>query len=240
MKKILLVLLTTFTTSLFAQGGSGCIVEKFGKEYKWDKKDKKYLENTCNTDMYVFWCQDGSGKSKDAICGTKKKYYRQFWIVKPGQKKFNKFTIPPDARVKVGACQSSPLYKGQKSVKKFYPDGTYECAVNGVKALAKNEIAIPCTEEKTKYFQIQGVFGPKKNVLKVLDLKNGVKYTINTRNMNDKQLHAYLCEEPVANTPSILSKLKGYIRNMCKEDPEICKENNKRPAGASGSQGVRG
>lgn len=229
MKVSILLIALVATVTLFAQGGSGCIVQKYGKQYKHSKKDKKYLENTCNTQMYVFWCHDKNTKgSKKSMCSGDK-YYKKAKIFKLGEKKFNQYSIPTDSTVHVGACAPTHFFKGQKSVYKFNMDGSYECAINGIdRTLAKNEVALRCSSGKTKLFKIQGVYGPKKNVLKVRDIQSGTLYTINTRGSKDKDndIHNMLCKEsaPASFKSKLFHKLGSFGRKWCKDNPVECKK----------------
>lgn len=133
MKKTISLLPLLITATLFAQNGSGCVVETYGKEHKDSNRSKKHIENTCNVDMYVFWCTNKeTGLSESATCGGDK-YYKKFSVLKPGEKKFNQYSIPKAANVYIGACILTPQFSNEKSVSKFNPDGSYECVVDGVK-----------------------------------------------------------------------------------------------------------
>ncbi len=121
---------------------------------------------------------------------------------------------------------------------KFNPDGSYECATSGIsKKLVDNEVILRCPSGKTKLLEIQGVFGPKKNVLKIKDTQSGILHTINTLHKNRADVNSILCQEASTGKGSVLGRLRSFVRNYCKDHPEECKKNKSQSKGGNGVRG---
>jgi len=58
------------------------------------------LYNTCDKEVFVFWCHDGDGTGR---CGGEQ-YYRKGRVIEPGERYFNKYSLPTGPAVHVGAC----------------------------------------------------------------------------------------------------------------------------------------
>ena len=117
MNKLLHTIWILIALSLSLQASVDCIKEGKGKEYKGANVGK-YLENTCNVDLYVFWCHDPSPKGdKRSECGAGKMYYYRGKVLEPGDKKFGLYHMPMDATVRWGSCAATPFIKDIKLFK---------------------------------------------------------------------------------------------------------------------------
>lgn len=86
-----------------AQDAKHCIKLRNGKEYEWSKESTPYLTNTCDRDVEVVWCHE-TGKDEVSRCGYKGKYLQSNHVLKPGEKRFNSYTVPEGSAIRHGAC----------------------------------------------------------------------------------------------------------------------------------------
>lgn len=213
MKKIIILLLLS-TILLAGASEDRCVNIGYGKEYKWDKEDKKYIENTCDREVYIFWChyKDEKGYS-DGVCGKKPKFYAKATIFKPKEKRFNIYTIPTDSDIRYGECPTSPGFTWDNSVAAMNADGTYVCAMPGLnQKLEPYKIAIPCAN-KTKVFTYLGRIGPDANILKLQETETGIIITFSTKDMRQEDINDRMCKDSgEIKDPSLLNKLKRMIQ----------------------------
>ena len=231
MNKLLHTIWILIALSLSLQASVDCIKEGKGKEYKGANVGK-YLENTCNVDLYVFWCHDPSPKGdKRSECGAGKMYYYRGKVLEPGDKKFGLYHMPMDATVRWGSCAATPFYKRYKAVQKYNSDGTYECKVSGVKETPKSdEIVVSCPSRNTKFFKIISVSGKRKNLIKLKERGSDILFTINTRTHKNADAANFLCSEPADKNFNLMGKLKYFIRTQYKDSGKEYR---------TGSSGVR-
>lgn len=98
------------------------------------------IVNTCDREVYLFWCHEGKGSGACA----QKKYYQRARKMKPNERFFNKYSVPPDVAIHTGACL------GRKKHVRFDTEGAgYQCkdtAANG--QTNQNQAVIKCGNEQ--------------------------------------------------------------------------------------------
>ena len=102
-----------------------------------------YLFNTCDQAVFTFWCHDGTG---DSACGTEK-YFKRGRKMQPDERYFNKYSLPGNAAVHLGACN------GTKRNVSFGESGanTYSCTNND--AHINDHIYITCKNGRKLPYQ---------------------------------------------------------------------------------------
>ena len=67
--------------------------------------NSKTLRNTCNRKVEIIWCHNSSKRGvKSGRCGRKGKVHQKHSVLKPGQIKSNRYSLPRGARISHGAC----------------------------------------------------------------------------------------------------------------------------------------
>lgn len=209
-RKMVLIFLLTFTGNLYASTADQCVELGKGKRYKSDKNNKRYLQNTCGYDIYLFWCHDKNKKGyTSGLCGGKK-YYRKFLIFKPGKKTFNQYSIPDNADIKFGACVSSDKHKGRKSVKAFQSNGTYRCAQPSI----NEDTPIQCADGSKRRLKILQVYGSDNQTIRFEIMGSEERkelLTINIKKSTPEKITGIICNGSGA---SYSQKMVNKVRQL--------------------------
>ena len=117
-----LFIATAYLNPAAAATANDCVKMGYGKEYKWDRKDKRYIKNACSRKIEVFWCHNNpERKHSSSKCGGKK-FYKQHTVLESGKKKFNMYSIPDSGTIRYGAC-----FGGYYTATGFTSDGRFRC-----------------------------------------------------------------------------------------------------------------
>ena len=90
-----------------------------------------YLLNTCDHPVFAFWCHEGTGGS---ACGPEE-YFKRGRKMEPDERYFNKYSLPGNAAIHVGACSGTRrnLSVGGNGI------GTYSCIKNDTAVLQPSD-----------------------------------------------------------------------------------------------------
>jgi hypothetical protein len=102
------------------------------------------LQNTCDYPVYVFWCHDGKG---DGACGSEQRFYNRGRKIEPDEQYFNKYNLPNDVKISMGACIGRNISFGANGI------GSYSCLGNDAPVIQPSDhTEIGCNDgQKTPY-----------------------------------------------------------------------------------------
>lgn len=111
-----------------------------------------YLLNTCDHAAFTFWCHDGTG---DSACGTEK-HFKRGRKMQPDERYFNKYSLPGNAAVHLGACMGTKrnVSFGKKDIK------TYSCIKNDTSVFQSNDHppTLECVDGRKLSYQWQKMY----------------------------------------------------------------------------------
>lgn len=108
--------LTFVPETASAQDASRCVSVGSGSR-------SQTLTNRCNRKIEVVWCHHKNQKGyRDGLCRTENKFYQKHVVLKPGEVRENKYTLPRGTQISYGAC-----FGGYYSTKPSGMGGGYRC-----------------------------------------------------------------------------------------------------------------
>lgn len=83
------------------------------------------MTNRCNRKIEVVWCHNKDRKGyRSGLCGRKDKFYQKHDVLKPGEKKENRYSLPKGTRINYGAC-----FGGYYTTKPKGNRGRFSCKI---------------------------------------------------------------------------------------------------------------